>query len=114
MQNTTTENTGLKIDILHVHKKEIIPIYCYGYDNENKQYLFGVTPFGIPYVNSTNIIDFYSFYDKMNTFKMCRPKILLILFTLCLTASCRKAQDHSSGNDAGDYLDSFHNKNPSL
>ena len=51
--------TGLKVDILHVTKKNIIPIYLYTnkinnlYENK-----FGITPFGIPYVNSTNISQF--------------------------------------------------------
>jgi hypothetical protein len=68
MLNKNTEKfTGLKLDILHVHKKEVIPIYCYfneddilylSHHNWQVDALFGVTPFNIPYVNSTNIKNF--------------------------------------------------------
>ena len=74
MLNSTTEKfTGLKLDILHVHRKEIIPIYCcldsdILFNNSNFNWttdcLFNVTPFGIPYVNSTNIQDFIDKKDN--------------------------------------------------
>ena len=73
LNETTEKFTGLKIDILHVHKKEVIPIYCYGYDDKNNQYLFGVTPFGIPYVNSTNIINFYN--ERKHNINYANPVI---------------------------------------
>ena len=60
--NEDTEKfTGLKIDHLSVHKKNIIPIYCYTDDRTNiYNNKFGITPFGIPYVNSTNIKEFFT------------------------------------------------------
>lgn len=66
LNKNTEKFTGLKIDILHVHKKEIIPIYCYDYqpsedsDGDITTAKFGATPFGIPYINSTNLINFYN------------------------------------------------------
>ena len=69
MLNDDTEKfVGYKVDILQVHRKEVIPIYCYtdfefrylGNNNWSSQNKFGATPFGIPYVNSTSLKDFYN------------------------------------------------------
>ena len=48
----------LKIEILHVNKKNVIPIYCYTDEKTNTEQHFGITPFGQPYVNGTDIINF--------------------------------------------------------
>lgn len=62
INKNTPKFTGLKVDILHVNKKEIIPIYCYTNTMNINTSKFGITPFGIPYVNSTNIRQFLTEY----------------------------------------------------
>lgn len=47
--------TGTKIEILHVSRKEVIPIYCYTKRANIGTNKFGMTPFGIPYINGVNI-----------------------------------------------------------
>ena len=71
INNIQDKYLTLSIDHLHVHKKNIIPVYCYTIkwdsiytnnqdNNQNNIYTnkFSITPFEIPYVNSTNIQSF--------------------------------------------------------
>lgn len=48
--------TGIKLDILQAHKRELIPIFAYDYPiTDNTK--FAMTPFGRGYVNNRNILD---------------------------------------------------------
>jgi len=56
MMNDSMEKiTGLKFDIIQVHKRNLIPVFAYQYPiTENTK--FGVTPFGKGFVNNRDIL----------------------------------------------------------
>lgn len=55
LEDDVPKITGTKIEILHVSRKEVIPIYCYTKRANIGTNKFGMTPFGIPYINGVNI-----------------------------------------------------------
>lgn len=63
---TTEKFTGLKLDYLHVVKRNVIPIFCYD-EEVTATSKFGVTPFGKGYVNNQPITNFLD-YEKNITY----------------------------------------------
>ena len=66
IRDTADKFTLVNVDILSVHKRELIPIFAYNTraelvseDIDEDTLRFSVTPFGQGYVNSENIINFY-------------------------------------------------------
>lgn len=61
--------SAVSIDILHVWKRQVIPIYAYSQDL-NEYTHFGLTPFNQPYVNGQDILSYTSENDNDNSKKI--------------------------------------------